>query len=50
MFLNSRNRIRGMIRLRDCTRRLIEYQTENYPDETIQAEQSELKPSVWMIM
>lgn len=38
----AENRIRGMIRLRDCTRRLIEYQTENYPDETIQAEQSEL--------
>ena len=36
------NRIRGMIALRDCVRKLIEDQTENYPDETIQKEQAEL--------
>ena len=34
------NRIRGMIALRDCVRRLIELQTENYPDEDIQKEQA----------
>ena len=36
------NRIRGMIALRDCVRRLIELQTENYPDEDIQKEQVNL--------
>ena len=36
------NRIRGMIELRDCTRKLIEYQLESYPDEAIQREQQHL--------
>ena len=36
------NRIRGMIAIRECVRRLIEYQTEGYPDEDIQKEQAEL--------
>ena len=36
------NRIRGMIALRDCVRRVIELQTENYPDEEIRAAQAEL--------
>lgn len=36
------NRIRGMIELRECVRRLIEYQTEGYPDEEIAAEQQKL--------
>lgn len=36
------NRIRGMIELRECVRRLIEYQTEGYPDEDIAAEQQKL--------
>jgi len=31
-----------MIELRDCTRRLIEYQLEGYPDDTIQCEQQKL--------
>ena len=31
-----------MIELRECTRRLIEYQTEGYPDEDIAAEQQKL--------
>ena len=31
-----------MIELRECTRRLIEYQTEGYPDEEIAAEQQKL--------
>lgn len=40
--VTAANRIRGMIALRDCVRRLIEYQTENYPDEDIQKEQARL--------
>ena len=36
------NRIRGMIAIRDCARRVIEYQTEGYPDGDIQKEQAEL--------
>ena len=38
----AENRIRGMIALRDCVRRLIELQTENYPDAEIEAEQRKL--------
>ena len=40
--VTAENRIRGMIELRECTRRLIEYQTEGYPDEEIAAEQQKL--------
>ena len=40
--VTAENRIRGMIALRDCVRRLIDYQTEGYPDEDIQREQSQL--------
>lgn len=40
--VTAENRIRGMIELRECTRRLIEYQTEGYPDEDIAAEQQKL--------
>ena len=40
--VTAENRIRGMIELRECVRRLIEYQTEGYPDEDIQAEQQKL--------
>lgn len=40
--VTAENRIRGMIELRECTRRLIEYQTEGYPDEDIEAEQQKL--------
>ena len=40
--VTAENRIRGMIELRKCVRRLIEYQTEGYPDEDIQAEQKKL--------
>ena len=36
------NRIKGMIGIRDSVRRLIEYQTENYPDTMIAAEQQHL--------
>ena len=35
-------RIKGLIGLRDCVRQLIEYQTEDYPDYVISAEQQRL--------
>ncbi len=38
----AENRIKGMIAIRDCVRTLIEYQTENYPDADIKAEQEKL--------
>ena len=38
----AEGRIKGLIGLRDCVRTLIEYQTEDYPDEDIQAEQRKL--------
>ena len=40
--VTAENRIRGMIELRECVRRLIEYQTEGYPDEDIETEQQKL--------
>ena len=40
--VTAENRIRGMIELRECVRRLIEYQTEGYPDEDIAAERQKL--------
>ncbi|MGO5162279.1 SNF2-related protein [Fusicatenibacter saccharivorans] len=40
--VTAENRIRGMIAIRECVRRLIEYQTEGYPDEDIQKEQAAL--------
>ena len=40
--VTAENRIRGMIALRDCVRRLIDYQTEGYLDEDIQKEQAQL--------
>ena len=38
----AEGRVKGLIGLRDCVRTLIEYQTEDYPDEDIQAEQRKL--------
>ena len=38
----AESRIRGMIELRDCVRMLLEYQTEDYPDEEIKAQQAKL--------
>ena len=38
----AEGRVKGLIGLRDCVRALIEYQTEDYPDEDIQAEQRKL--------
>ncbi len=40
--VTAENRIRGMIAIRDSVRKLIELQTENYPDEDIKAEQAKL--------
>ena len=38
----AENRVKGMIELRDCVRTLIEYQTENYSDNEIKAQQAKL--------
>ena len=38
----AKSRIKGLIDIRDCTRRLIEYQTEDYPDEDIEQAQGEI--------
>ena len=38
----AEGRVKGLIGLRDCVRTFIEYQTEDYPDEDIQAEQRKL--------
>ena len=38
----AENRIKGMIRIRDSVRKLIELQTEDYPDSEIKAEQERL--------
>ena len=40
--ITAENRIRGMIELRECVRRLIDYQTEGYPDADVKAEQKKL--------
>ena len=39
---STKNRIKGLIEIRDCVRTLIEYQTEDYPDEDIKREQVKL--------
>ena len=38
----AESRIRGMIELRDCVRTLLEYQTEDYPEEEIKGQQAKL--------
>ncbi|NCC68382.1 MAG: helicase, partial [Clostridia bacterium] len=40
--ITADNRIRGMITLRDSVRELITYQTEDYPDDAISAQQRRL--------
>ena len=40
--LTGENRVRGMIGIRESVRRLIEYQTEDFPEEMIAAERQEL--------
>ena len=38
----AESRIKGMIELRDCVRTLLEYQTEDYPEEEIKNQQAKL--------
>ena len=40
--VTAANRIKGLIEIRDCVRTLIEYQTEDWPAEDIQAQQKKL--------
>lgn len=42
----AESRIRGMIELRDCVRTLLEYQTEDYPNEEIKAQQAKAEYSL----
>ena len=40
--MTAENRIKGLIQIRDCVRKLIEYQTGDYPEEMICTEQENL--------
>ena len=40
--MTAENRIKGLIQIRDCVRKLIEYQTDDYPEEMIRTEQENL--------
>ena len=40
--MTAENRIKGLIQIRDYVRKLIEYQTEDYPEEMIHTEQENL--------
>ena len=40
--VTAESRIKGLIGIRDCVRLLIEYQTEDYPDTMIEAQQAQL--------
>ena len=40
--MTAENRIKGLIQIRDCVHKLIEYQTEDYPEEMIRTEQENL--------
>ena len=40
--ITAENRIKGLIELRDCVHTLIDYQTEDYPDEDIRSQQHKL--------
>lgn len=40
--VTAQNRIKGMVKIRDCTRKLIEYQLEGYSDDLIRQEQQTL--------
>ena len=40
--VTAESRIKGMVKIRDCTRRLIEYQLEGYSDDLIRQEQQTL--------
>ena len=40
--MTTENRVKGLIEIRDCVRTILEYQTEDYPDEDIKREQVKL--------
>ena len=40
--MTTENRVKGLIEIRNCVRTLLEYQTEDYPDEDIKREQVKL--------
>lgn len=40
--MTTENRVKGLIEIMDCVRTLLEYQTEDYPDEDIKREQVKL--------
>lgn len=40
--MTTENRVKSLIEIRDCVRTLLEYQTEDYPDEDIKREQVKL--------
>ena len=40
--MTAENRIKGLIQIRDCVRKFIEYQTDDYPEEMIRTEQENL--------
>ena len=40
--MTAENRIKGLIQIRDCVRKLIEYQTDDYPEKMIRTEQENL--------
>lgn len=40
--MTAENRIKGLVEIRDCVHRLIDYQTNDYPDELISTEQENL--------
>ncbi len=40
--MTAENRIKGLLEIRDCVRKLIQYQTDDCPEEMIQTEQKNL--------
>ena len=40
--MTTENRVKGLIEIRDCVKTLLEYQTEDYPDDDIKREQVKL--------
>lgn len=40
--MTAENRVKGLVEVRDCVRKLIAYQTEDYPEEAIRTEQENL--------
>ena len=40
--MTAESRIKGLLEIRDCVRKLIQYQTDDYPEEMIQTEQENL--------